>query len=86
MVRKPAARTKKANPNAPLGLEAQLWAAADALRNNMDAAGKAKDSLGRVLWRCWRLGGATLPSRDWLCIGSKARRVPIKVILHFCFW
>ena len=38
MARKPAARTKKANPNAPLGLEAQLWAAADALRNNMDAA------------------------------------------------
>ncbi|MFZ2508080.1 MAG: type I restriction-modification system subunit M N-terminal domain-containing protein, partial [Steroidobacteraceae bacterium] len=24
--------------NAPLGLEAKLWAAADALRNNMDAA------------------------------------------------
>lgn len=24
--------------NAPLGLEAQLWAAADALRNNVDAA------------------------------------------------
>ena len=26
------------NPTAPLGFESQLWAAADALRNNMDAA------------------------------------------------
>jgi type I restriction enzyme M protein len=30
--------TKKNNNNAPLGFEAKLWAAADALRNNMDAA------------------------------------------------
>ncbi len=34
---KRAAR-KSTAANAPLGLEAQLWAAADALRNNMDAA------------------------------------------------
>ena len=33
-----AKRSKKQDPRAPLGLEAQLWAAADALRNNMDAA------------------------------------------------
>jgi len=29
---------KKANGTANLGFEAKLWAAADALRNNMDAA------------------------------------------------
>jgi type I restriction enzyme M protein len=33
-----AARKKNANNTARLGFEAQLWAAADALRNNMDAA------------------------------------------------
>ena len=32
------AKTKNGNTNANLGLEAKLWAAADALRNNMDAA------------------------------------------------
>ncbi|MEE4137042.1 MAG: type I restriction-modification system subunit M N-terminal domain-containing protein [Desulforhopalus sp.] len=32
------ARPKKNNSTANLGFEAQLWAAADALRNNMDAA------------------------------------------------
>ena len=32
------ARTKKDDTSANLGFEAQLWAAADALRNNMDAA------------------------------------------------
>jgi type I site-specific restriction-modification system R (restriction) subunit len=32
------ARTKKVNNGANLGFEAKLWAAADALRNNMDAA------------------------------------------------
>jgi type I restriction enzyme M protein len=32
------ARPKKNNTTANLGFEAQLWAAADALRNNMDAA------------------------------------------------
>src|SRR5450631_2621915 len=31
-------RTKKADTTANLGFEAKLWAAADALRNNMDAA------------------------------------------------
>jgi type I restriction enzyme M protein len=35
--RKPA-RAKKADTTANLGFEAKLWAAADALRNNMDAA------------------------------------------------
>lgn len=34
MARKPSNNTTHAN----LGFEAQLWAAADALRNNMDAA------------------------------------------------
>jgi HsdM N-terminal domain len=34
----PMARPKKTNTTANLGFEAQLWAAADALRNNMDAA------------------------------------------------
>jgi len=33
-----AKQIKKTTTTAPLGLEAQLWAAADALRNNMDAA------------------------------------------------
>src|SRR5665213_3717829 len=33
-----AKQVKKTTTTAPLGLEAQLWAAADALRNNMDAA------------------------------------------------
>jgi len=33
-----AKRTKKTNSAANIGFEAQLWAAADALRNNMDAA------------------------------------------------
>ncbi|MBI4954440.1 MAG: hypothetical protein HY908_20615 [Myxococcales bacterium] len=32
------ARFKKADTGANLGFEAKLWAAADALRNNMDAA------------------------------------------------
>jgi type I restriction enzyme M protein len=32
------ARTRKSKTATPLGFEAQLWAAADALRNNMDAA------------------------------------------------
>lgn len=31
-------QTKKADTTANLGFEAKLWAAADALRNNMDAA------------------------------------------------
>jgi len=40
MPRKPATprKAKARASNAPLGLEAQRWAAADALRNNMDAA------------------------------------------------
>ncbi len=38
MPRKPSARKKSAATAAPLGLEQKLWAAADALRNNMDAA------------------------------------------------
>src|SRR5690606_25095567 len=33
-----SSRTSKPNSSGPLGLEAQLWAAAGALRNNMDAA------------------------------------------------
>ena len=32
------AKAKNNDPNANLGFEAKLWAAADALRNNMDAA------------------------------------------------
>ncbi len=35
---RPMPRPKAGNGGAPLGFEAQLWAAADALRNNMDAA------------------------------------------------
>ena len=34
----PRARTKNADTAANLGLEQKLWAAADALRNNTDAA------------------------------------------------
>ena len=36
--RKSASRNRKSDTNANLGFEAKLWAAADALRNNMDAA------------------------------------------------
>jgi type I restriction enzyme M protein len=34
----PKTTSKSKSSSAPLGFEAQLWAAADALRNNMDAA------------------------------------------------
>ncbi|MCL4852878.1 MAG: hypothetical protein KJZ78_16080 [Bryobacteraceae bacterium] len=44
---KRAARRSTA-ANAPLGLEARLWAAADALRNNMDAAGCKRVVLGLI--------------------------------------
>jgi len=36
--RRAKARTGNGNGTANLGFEAKLWAAADALRNNMDAA------------------------------------------------
>ena len=48
MPRKPSTRKKSAATAAPLGHEARLWQMADALRNNMDAADKSKDALGRV--------------------------------------
>jgi type I restriction enzyme M protein len=35
---KSAGAAARSSNGAPLGFEAQLWAAADALRNNMDAA------------------------------------------------
>ncbi len=38
MARPPKAKTKAGNGGANLGFEARLWQAADALRNNMDAA------------------------------------------------
>jgi type I restriction-modification system DNA methylase subunit len=36
-------------PNGPFGLEAKLWAAADALRNNMDAAEYKHVVLGLII-------------------------------------
>src|SRR5665213_721405 len=43
-----AKQVKKTTTTAPLGLEAQLWAAADALRNNMDAAEHKHVVLGLI--------------------------------------
>ena len=45
------AKTTGSNNDAHLGFEAKLWAAADALRNNMDAAEYKHVALGLVFLR-----------------------------------
>ena len=44
--------TAKKDTAANLGFEAKLWAAADALRNNMDAAEYKQIVLGLILSLC----------------------------------
>jgi len=50
----PAAGARRPPSAATVGFEPKLWAAADALRNNMDAAGQAK--IGRTMncSQAWR--------------------------------
>ncbi|WP_228007080.1 class I SAM-dependent DNA methyltransferase [Cyanobium sp. LEGE 06143] len=45
-------KAKKANGAGPIGFEAQLWKAADALRNNMDAAEYKHVVLGLLFLKC----------------------------------
>ncbi len=65
-------RTKKPDTGANLGFEAKLWAAADALRNNMDAAEYKHVVLG--------LAEPRTDNRHWT-YGKAPRRIELRPAL-----